>query len=124
MLLRHLLYCKHVENLLTNVWITCKVQKSAGAETSSIYLNRWLHLWNLKGNTKTREDRPHFPYGISCFGSFRTAITEMVSDLIWTLDFFGSQEIWTPKKLGPKKFGLCMKKPCDDFHAGPKFLWN
>jgi len=39
MLLRHLLYCKHVENLLTNVWITCKVQKSAGAETSSIYLN-------------------------------------------------------------------------------------
>ena len=44
MLLRHLLYCKHVENLLTNVWITTKVQKSAGAETSSIYLNRWLHL--------------------------------------------------------------------------------
>ena len=28
MLLRHLLYCKHVEKLLTNVWITTKVLKT------------------------------------------------------------------------------------------------
>ena len=27
MLLRHLLYCKHVEKLLTNVWINTKVLK-------------------------------------------------------------------------------------------------
>ena len=35
MLLRHLLYCKHVEKLLTNVWITTKVLKT---DTSSMYL--------------------------------------------------------------------------------------
>lgn len=35
MLLRHLLYCKHIEKLLTNVWITTKVLKS---DNSFIYL--------------------------------------------------------------------------------------
>lgn len=35
MLLRHLLYCKHVETLLTSVWITTKVLKT---DTSNVYL--------------------------------------------------------------------------------------
>ena len=35
MLLRHLLHCKHVERLLTNVWITTKIFKT---DTSNIYL--------------------------------------------------------------------------------------
>jgi hypothetical protein len=32
-------------------------------------------------------------------------ITEMVPELIWALDFFGSQDIWFPRNLVPKKFG-------------------
>ena len=35
MLLRHLLYCKYVEKLLTNVWITTKVLKS---DSQNVYL--------------------------------------------------------------------------------------
>ena len=45
------------------------------------------------------------------------AITEMVPDLIWAPDFFGPQEIWALRNLGPKNFGPRMKKPCDDFYA-------
>merc|ERR1719245_719534 len=33
MLLRHLLYCKHVEKLLTDVWIATKVQKNDNSTT-------------------------------------------------------------------------------------------
>ena len=33
------------------------------------------------------------------------AITEMAPDLIWAPDFFGPQEIWSPRNLVPKKFG-------------------
>jgi hypothetical protein len=29
----------------------------------------------------------------------------MVPELIWALDFFGPQEIWSPINLGPKKLG-------------------
>ena len=29
----------------------------------------------------------------------------MVPELIWAPDFFGLQEIWAPRSLGPKKFG-------------------
>ena len=32
--------------------------------------------------------------------------TEMVPNLIWAPDFFGPQEIWSPRNLDPKKFGL------------------
>ena len=46
----------------------------------------------------------------------------MVPDLIWASDFFGPQEIWFPRNLVPEKFGPCMKKPYNDFHAGTKFL--
>ena len=46
----------------------------------------------------------------------------MVPDLIWAPDIFGPREIWSPRNLVPEKFGPCMKKPCDDFHAGTKFL--
>ena len=45
------------------------------------------------------------------------AITEMVPDLIWAPDFFGSLEIWSPSKFGP-----FIKKPCDDFRLGTKFI--
>ena len=45
------------------------------------------------------------------------AITEMVPDLIWAPDFFGPQEIWSPSKFGPS-----IKKPCDDFRVGTKFI--
>ena len=31
---------------------------------------------------------------------------------------FGPREIWTPKNLSIKKFGLCMKMPNNDFLAG------
>ena len=61
----------------------------------------------------------------------------MVPNLIWVPDFFGSQEIWAlrnlgPKKLRPEKFGHFMKKLCDlscgnhisrdQTFFGPKFL--
>ena len=29
----------------------------------------------------------------------------MVPNLIWAPDFFGPQEIWSPRNLGHKKFG-------------------
>ena len=29
----------------------------------------------------------------------------MVPDLIWAPDFFGPQEIWALRNLGPEKFG-------------------
>ena len=41
----------------------------------------------------------------------------MVPDLIWAPDFFGPQEIWSPSKFGPS-----IKKPCDDFRVGTKFI--
>ena len=44
MLLRHLLYCKHVEKLLTDVWIATKVQKN---DNSTTYLFRLVHLWGF-----------------------------------------------------------------------------
>ena len=50
------------------------------------------------------------------------AITEVVLDLIWDSDFIGPQEIWAPRNLVPKKFGLFMKLPYNDFYAGPKLL--
>ena len=37
--------------------------------------------------------------------SSHIAITEMVPDLIWVLDIFGSQEIWSPQNFSLKKFG-------------------
>jgi hypothetical protein len=39
------------------------------------------------------------------------AITEMVPDLIWALDFFSLQEIWSSRNLSPKKLGSCIKMP-------------
>ena len=39
----------------------------------------------------------------------------MVPDLIWAPDFFGPQEIWSPRSMAPHE-------PYDDFHAGLKFL--
>ena len=33
------------------------------------------------------------------------AVTEMVPDLIWAPDFFGSQEIWAPRTLGHNRCG-------------------
>ena len=35
----------------------------------------------------------------------KKAITEMVPDPIWAPDFFGPQEIWARRNLGPEKFG-------------------
>ena len=37
MLLRHLLYCKHVEKLISNVWITTKVTKNLPLEALRTY---------------------------------------------------------------------------------------
>ena len=50
----------------------------------------------------------------------------MVPDLIWTLDFFGPQEIWSPRNWSRRNLGLknvdpCMKMQYNDFYAGTKF---
>merc|ERR1719166_898961 len=37
MLLRHLFYCKHVERLISNVWITTKTTKNLPVERLSTY---------------------------------------------------------------------------------------
>ena len=56
------------------------------------------------------------------------AITGMVPNLIWAPDFFGPQEIWPQRNLGPKKFGgPCMKMHMMIFMlrpniSGTKFL--
>ena len=54
------------------------------------------------------------------------AITEMVPDHIWAPDFFGPQEIWALRNLGPEKFGprqvWALQEKANDFHAGNKFL--
>ena len=52
----------------------------------------------------------------------------MVPDLIWAPDIFGSQEIWSPRNLGPKKFGYGnfyegTKIFRDQFYWGPKKSW-
>ena len=51
----------------------------------------------------------------------------MVHNLIWAPDFFGPQEIWATRNMGPKKFG----PPHENHHMafscwaqtsrGPKF---
>ena len=46
----------------------------------------------------------------------------MVPDLFWAPDFYGPQEIWAQRMLGPQNVGSCIKMPYNDFHAGPKFL--
>ena len=33
----------------------------------------------------------------------------MVPDFIWASDFFGPQEIWSPRNLAPEKFGPRMR---------------
>jgi hypothetical protein len=54
----------------------------------------------------------------------------MVPDLIWAPDFFGPQEIWALRNLGPEKVGPCMKIIIWHFHARTKyfsrtnFLWD
>ena len=58
----------------------------------------------------------------------------MVSDLIWALDLNGPQEIWSPRKLSPEKFGPGEIWSLHENHhyifmqeqifAGPKFLGN
>ena len=50
------------------------------------------------------------------------AKAEMVPDLIWAPDFFGPQEIWSLRNLGPTKVGSCMKMLYNDFHARINFL--
>ena len=71
-----------------------------------------LHVitWSLSKILKQQDEKKE---PISQDYSFRLgiqitilAITEMVPDLILALDFFGPQEIWSLRNLGPKKFGL------------------
>ena len=50
------------------------------------------------------------------------AVTEMVSDHIWAPDFFGSQEVWSPRNLDPEKFSPRMKIITWHFHAGANIL--
>ena len=50
------------------------------------------------------------------------AVTEMVSEHNWAPDFFGSQEVWSPRNLDPEKFSPRMKIIIWHFHAGTKFL--
>ena len=47
----------------------------------------------------TNPNRPHI------FHRPKTAVTEMVPDLILAPDFFGPREIWSPRNLVLKKFG-------------------
>ena len=51
-----------------------------------------------------------------------SAVTELVPELIWAPELFGPQEIWSLRNLDPEKFWPLMKKPCDGFHAGTKFI--
>ena len=51
----------------------------------------------------------------------------MVPNLIWAPDFFGHQEIWSPRnlvpeKFGPTNFGPCMNMLYNEFHAGTNFF--
>ena len=51
------------------------------------------------------------------------AVTEIVPDLILAPVFFGPQEIWSPRNMGPKKVGPRMKTITQLFHAAaPKLL--
>ena len=55
------------------------------------------------------------------------AVTELVPELIWAPEFFGPQEIWSPRNLGPRNLGpapfwslrnLVPKK------FGPREIWS
>ena len=46
----------------------------------------------------------------------------MVPNHIWDPEFFGPQEVWSPKDIGLKEFGHNMKIITWLFHDGPKLL--
>jgi len=46
----------------------------------------------------------------------------MGPNLIWAPDFFGPQEVWSLRNLGPKKVEPLLKIITWLFHAGPKFF--
>ena len=50
------------------------------------------------------------------------AVTEMVSEHNWAPDFFGSQEVWSPRNLDPEKFSPRMKIIIWHFHAEANIL--
>ena len=43
----------------------------------------------------------------------------MVPNLIWAPDFFGPQDIWSPRNLGPEKFG---PQECWSLHEDAKYI--
>ena len=54
------------------------------------------------------------------------AVTELVPELIWAPDFFGPQEIWALRNLGPRKFGpgeIWAPEIWSPHLFGPREIW-